>query len=308
VNSKATRVRLQRNSGGACRFALDTEVFSQDASRELSLSGWAVHPDYRIAKVVLGCEESSLAAVEPDIHRPRVSTLHADFPGADRAGFRMTLKTLPVGEYWLKVEGEHGQSERIGQLRLVLADQPRLVFMHIAKAAGSTVNAYLASHYAKGSFLLHLESEKAWRSDPASLQKYDLLSGHVGLHSLQRRLGLSQYRLVTVVREPYAQLYSHLAWIRRLSDPGEELRLSRHPDYIKTFSRKLADCDFSHPADLRRLIASLDDAERQLVDNCQVRYFARVEAGARVDAGSLAAALAGVRQFDRIGLAAHRAL
>ena len=73
-----------------------------------------------------------------------------------------------VGRVLDQVEGEHGQSERIGQLRLVPEEQPRLVFMHIAKAAGSTVNAYLASHYAKGSFLLHLESEKAWRSNPSS--------------------------------------------------------------------------------------------------------------------------------------------
>ena len=302
-NAPAVRVRRGRKVKSSILFALDPDVFRQDALRNLRLTGWALHPGFRVAQVVLGQDGQKIAAAEVNRHRPRAAEVHAACPGADRAGFEMSLSPPAPGTYWLAAVSEQGDAERFAEIRLVEEDQPRLLFMHIAKAAGSTVNRFLASHYAEGSYLLHIESEAAWRDDPGSLHKYDLLSGHVGLFALKRRFGTGGYRLVTVVREPFAQLTSHLAWVRRLSDPGEEQRFNRHPEYVQAFSRKLAGLDFTHVADLRRLIAGLSDVERQLVDNCQVRYFTRVENNASVTADDLLSAQGATTEFHRIGLA-----
>lgn len=303
VTAPAVRVHLGRPVKSGILFALDPDVLRQDASRNLRLTGWALHPDFRVAQVVLGRDGRKLAAAEVNRHRPRASQVHAACPGAAQAGFDMSLSPPAPGTYWLAAVSEQGHAERFAEIRLVEEEQPRLLFMHIAKAAGSSVNRFLASHYADGSYLLHIESEAAWRDDPASLRTYDLLSGHVGLFALKRRLGAGGYRLVTVVREPFAQLTSHLAWVRRLSEPGEEQRFDRHPEYVQKFSRKLAGLDFTRVTDLRRLIASLSDVERQLVDNCQVRYFTRVENSASVTADDLLTAQGATVEFYRIGLA-----
>jgi hypothetical protein len=296
-------VRLLGRIPGPWQFALDGEVFRQDASERLRLSGWALHPEFSIRKVVLQRDGREIASAAPSILRPKVKAAHPNRPGSDHAGFELEVDSPPPGRILLSLEGEDGQAETAAELELVLEDQPKLIFMHIAKAAGSTVNAFFASHYARGRYLVHIESEKAWREAPKSLREFDFLSGHVSLPSLKRRLGIENFRLVTVVREPYAQLISHLAWVRRLSDAGEEYRFHRHPEYVQAFSRKLAGHDLANPGELKTLIRSLNDLERQLVDNCQVRYFTRVEAGFSVSEGDLRQARVAVREFDRIGTA-----
>jgi hypothetical protein len=299
----AIRVRVTREPAGGCRFALDPQVFRQDASEGLLLSGWVVHPEFRLLRVTIGQEGRAIASADLEVHRPRAHQEYGGFPGSDRTGFELIVPGLQQGTYWLNAETESGRSLRIAKLLLAEEGQPKLLFMHIAKAAGSTVNSYFASHFARGNFLVHIESDRRWRADPASLQKFHFLSGHVGFQALRRRMDLGQFRVVTVVREPYQQLISHLAWIRRLSDPSEEARLLRHPEYVQAFSKKLAGHDLSKAREIDSLINSLSDPERQLVDNCQVRYFAQVEAGCEVGDADLQLARFATEHFDHIGLA-----
>jgi len=299
---KVRRVRVERVQKTLSRFNFDPDVFRQDATDQLLLSGWAVHPESRIAALHLGRGQNILASASPENLRPRVLEQWPGWPGADAAGFRMNQNAPGSGAFWLDAELETGATERLAQLKLVEEDQPRLLFMHIAKAAGSTVNSYFAGHFSPSRTLVHIESEPEWRGHKSKLERYDFLSGHVGLQALKRWLEIRSYRLVTVVRDPYAQLFSHLAWIRRLSDEGEEIRLARHPELIREFSTKLKDCDFTRAADLKRLISGLGDLERQLIDNCQTRYFAGCQ-GDWVAETDLKSAIEATRQFDHIGLA-----
>lgn len=299
----AVRVRLIPEPASGCRFALDPPVFRQDATESLFLSGWVVNPEFRLLRVTIGQEDRAIASADLSMHRPRAHQEYGRFPGSDQAGFELRVPALQQGTYWLNAEAESGRHIRIAELELAEETQPRLLFMHIAKAAGSTVNNYFASHFARSKILVHIESDKRWRSDPTSLQKFHFLSGHVGFHALRRRIDLGQFRVVTVVREPYAQLISHLAWIRRLSDASEEGRLLRHPEYVQVFSKKLAGHDLGSAREIGALISTLTDAERQLVDNCQVRYFAQVEAGRTVGDEDLRKARFATGHFDHIGLA-----
>ena len=302
VSAKMTRVRITRNPDARSRFALDQGVFRQDAAAELRLTGWAVDPRVRAVAMHFKMGKKVLASAALVIHRPRVSKVHADCPGADSAGFEICIPSPGEGSYWLEVENDAGQKERVADIRLYQADQPGLLFMHIAKAAGSTANRYFSEHFQKGRALVHIESEPIWQNHSAQLNDYDFLSGHVGLHALKRWLDLDQFRLVTVVREPFAQLISHIAWVRRLADPGEEQRLLRHPEYVQSFSQKLAECDLEDPGAITAIIDSLSRQERQLVDNCQVRYFTRVRED-WVGKQNLESAIVASSRFDRIGLA-----
>jgi hypothetical protein len=260
-----------------------------------------VHKALKISRISFGSARGLLATAELDIRRPNVSTLFAGYPNADQAGFSMDLETPAVGRYWLRAEGEQGQNLPFAELILEERTQPRLLFMHIPKAAGSTVNSYLASHYRKRRHEVHVESHPKWNRDDNYFRSLDFISGHVTLALLAKRLNLENYYKVTVVREPYAQLASHLAWVRKLSDPGEEVRFKNHPDYIQQFSRKLLAADFSKPRSIRKLVKSLTELEQRLVENCQVRYFAPVAAGKAASKADLTAAIQACQIFDRIG-------
>jgi hypothetical protein len=230
-----------------------------------------------------------------------VARAHGDLPGADTAGFALELEPAQAGSYGLEVEGPNRQSEPLATLRLAGEAPPRLFFMHIAKAGGSTINRYFRSRFPAERAVQHLESSTAWRDDPARLLKADYLSGHVSLFSIDSRLDLSAYALVTVLREPLDQLVSHLSWVRRLAEPGEEERLALHPPYVQAFAARLAGCDFTRADAVSRLVESLSREERGLVDNCQVRYLT-ARSPDRVDASDLDLARRALPRFARIGL------
>lgn len=187
---------------------------------------------------------------------------------------------------------------------------PKLLFMHIPKAAGSTVNTFFAKHYSENQYAIHIESNKKWESSPDKLKKLNFLSGHIRFYVFNKTLDLDNYYKVTVIREPYAQLRSHLAWIKRLAMPGEEQRLRQHSKYIQLFARKLATTDFAEPEDLQALVGSLQalvgplaELEAQLIDNYQVRYFTWIRPGRTVDDTDAKKAIAASATFDRIGIA-----
>ena len=178
----------------------------------------------------------------------------------------------------------------------------KLLFMHIAKAAGSTVNAYFAEHYSEEQYAVHIESNEKWQSSPDELESLSFLSGHISLPVLGKKLDLEDYYKVTVIREPCAQLCSHLAWVKRLAMPGEEKRLKQHPEYIQLFARKLAATDFTSPEKLKTLIDSLAEREARLIENCQTRYFTFVPPGRSVDETDTRKAIEASATFNRIGI------
>lgn len=178
----------------------------------------------------------------------------------------------------------------------------KILFMHIAKAAGSTVNVFFANHYSETQYAIHLESNEKWQTNPDELKSLSFLSGHISLPVLGKKLNLEDYYKVTVIREPYAQLCSHLAWIKRLAMPGEEKRFKQHPEYIQVLARKLAATEFTALEKLKTLLGSLTEREAKLIENCQTRYFIFVPPGRSVDETDTRKAIEASATFDRIGI------
>jgi len=195
-----------------------------------------------------------------------------------------------------------GKARSNGEPTSTVLTGRKLLFMHIAKAAGSTVNAFFAGHYSEKQYAIHIESNEKWQSNPDELKKLSFLSGHISLPVLGKKLDLEDYYKVTVIREPYAQLCSHLAWIKRLAMPGEEKRLKQHPGYIQIFATKLAATDFTAPEKLESLLGSLAEREARLIENCQTRYFTFVPPGRSVDATDAAKAIKASATFNKIGV------
>jgi hypothetical protein len=236
----------------------------------LRLDGWVVHPEWEIQRLILTRADQDRAHAAVDQPNEIASRVYADWPGADRPGF--SLAVPGPGTYTVLGEGARGRREPVAELDLEPGDGQRLFFMHIAKAGGSSVNAYFSRQFAPDEARPQFQSEAAWSTNPRSLERYYFLSGHVNAVALDRHLDLDDFRRVTVLREPLEQLVSHLAWIRRLASPGEEHRYDAHPPYVQGFADKLSNTDFTDPRALEGLVAGLTPQERGLVDNCQCRY------------------------------------
>jgi len=292
---------LLNTPDGDIRYMLDNSVLIKEVGDNLEIVGWAVHRKVKIEEIQLTSHNQILTTARLDIFRPRVSQLFSRFKNSASAGFKLTTPSPATGKFFLTLALKNGKTVPIAELELVRYDQPKLLFMHIAKAAGSTVNAFFASHYPEDQYAVHIESNKKWQSFPDDLKKLHFLSGHISLHALQKKLNLDDYYKVTVIREPFAQLCSHLSWIKRLSGPGEEVRFKQHPAYIQKFALKLAKVDFTDPVALKKLMESLEDIEMRLVDNCQVRYFTWIPAGETVSNAHSREAIRASKVFDRIG-------
>ncbi|NNJ78438.1 MAG: hypothetical protein HKP19_04185 [Xanthomonadales bacterium] len=180
--------------------------------------------------------------------------------------------------------------------------KPQLVFMHIAKTAGTRVNAYFDAQFPDGETATHVESNPLWRSEPNWGATLKFVSGHIVFSEFDERLDLSKCVFVTLVREPYAHLRSHFAWIRHLTAPELEAHLRTYPQYIQNLAVKLRDTDFTSSENLFRLVSSLEGLELHLLENCQTRYFAAPLEQSRVDEHAYSAAKQRLGRVDVLGL------
>lgn len=293
---------LLETPNGDIRFMVDKSSLQKGASGGLDIVGWAIHRKHKISEVSLTSENEILATAKLDIFRLLVSKKYHRFYNSESAGFKLKVTSRPQGVFFLDITLENGKTISIGKFEPVVYDQRKLLFMHIAKAAGSSVNTFFANHYPEDQYAVHIESNTKWHSDPDDLKKLSFLSGHVSLYMLNKKLNLEDYYKATVIREPFSQLCSHLAWIKRLSMPGEEKRFNKHAVPIQEFAKKLSGTDFSNPKSLKVLFDSLTDFEKRLIDNCQVRYFTWLAPGRSVGEADAQKAIKASAVFDTIGM------
>lgn len=192
------------------------------------------------------------------------------------------------------------------------ADEPRanavpqrkLFYMHVAKTGGTSFNAALERLFPPGRAQVHIENRvHGDAADLAALRDAAFISGHVSYPLFLRHFdGGGHFRLATL-RRPLPHLWSHLNWVRHLSDPGREAFLAGHPAWVQATSLKIRDTDFHDAASVTRLVASLTPQEKALFDNCQTRYFAAAaEAHAPDRRAWLDLALRHMESFDLVGL------
>ena len=142
-----------------------------------------------------------------------------------------------------------------------------LIFLHIPKAAGTTLHSVLEKHYPPASQVSIYDPEQAARVLPHwPLERREairLLKGHVvfGLH--RYLVGKTTY--ITFVRDPVDRIASHYYYVRRM--PAHYL-------YQQVMSRNMSLADYA--------AAGLSDE----LDNGQVRMLAGVLSAETVPVGS----------------------
>ncbi len=301
MSPKALTVAVECRDETTYKFAIDPEVSLQDAYRVLRVSGWLADPQANIQEVLLGRGDSVLERIRPGDTKDVTGERSTHFKFARKTIFDFRHQSPEEGIYWLACSLPGGKVKKLADMRLLSKPRNGVFFMHMAKTGGSSVNHALSSQFAPGLSQTHIESTVEWQDNPAALQNHEFLSGHLRLDRLDPKLNLENFHLVTVIREPLDQLISHLAWIRRLAEPGEVERFNVHPPLIQAFATKLSRYDLSNPTSIAFLIHSLNERERILVDNHQVRYFAHVR-GRWVGPDDVRAACRAAGRFRHIGL------
>lgn len=91
---------------------------------------------------------------------------------------------------------------------------PPLFFLHIPKTAGSSNNAFLRSLYGAGNFQDHTENLLPdLTSGRARALRVDAVSGHIPLWAWNLYEGAENYLRVTILRDPWARVVSHINWV-----------------------------------------------------------------------------------------------
>lgn len=184
--------------------------------------------------------------------------------------------------------------------------QPRLntpiCFMHIPKTAGTSFNSFARACFAGDRFFTHIE--RLDESDVRRGIKQALyLSGHLPLYELGRLVDLSGYDLISIIREPYAHLHSHLNYVRGVRS-GSRFEIHygfRHNKTVKALSGELNGVDFSDLEEVNGLVTGLHDYQCDFFDNIQTRYFLDYRPE-RVAEKDLRRACENISNFSSVGL------
>jgi len=211
---------------------------------------------------------------------------------------RVEVAVLPFGKILSK-----SPKTRDGR-RAHAAPALKIFFLHIPKTAGSSLNDFIASHFPADRVRTHIEAGSD-DGDPRVAEDFDFISGHVKAPSAKRWWNLDGFTWVTLFRDPWRQLASHLSWVRFIAEDPEGGFFKGHPRPIRDLAMQLQAIDYSNPDQLGEILFSNDHRVLTLFDNFQTRALIEMTPGRRVAYSDLKEALERLGWFDVIGTTEH---
>ena len=214
------------------------------------ISGWCFHRLYRNRCVVLQCFQNGMLMAEAEASMFREDLRVLGIHPTGKCGFEF-ISARPDGFDFSKpisicLKGKGTKLANISQegavpdpkdiyqslKRLIKRKKilPRTaVFMHIPKTAGTSFNTLAQSLYPEGTAINHIELLP--QDGYGSLaQKNNYISGHLRFGQLKQNFGSDRFTFYTILREPYAQLQSHLNWlIQTAANPAENYFKTTNP-------------------------------------------------------------------------------
>jgi hypothetical protein len=264
----------------------------------LIVKGWFVNKSaINLTIRVVDENHNFLKVVDTLKIRPRLTDMYPEIEGVNKSGFQLntidfkTDKDYSIGIY----DGE----KQVINLASFVNNLP-LLYVHIPKTAGSTVNKVLSEWFGDEYSLIHAESKVYWK-ESVKQNKLGYLSGHIPYIVFSKMKLLSGFKKAITFREPYPHVISHLSWIRALALTENRQRYEAHPEYIQILSDKLASYDLSCPEHLANAINSFNRLEHRLLDNTQTRYIRSELAKVVVDEADLVDAVENLKHFDFVG-------
>ena len=144
----------------------------------------------------------------------------------------------------------------------------RVFYFHVPKTAGSSLTNLLDKHFNRT--IHHIEGRGPFDED--SLSNIDAVSGHLSYSKVASILDLTKWTTIATFREPYSHVISHISWVRKLADEGEEERFRRHPKIFQDLALYMKTLDLSNSADIDRLIKHFLSIDFHYYHNTQTLY------------------------------------
>ena len=181
-----------------------------------------------------------------------------------------------------------------------------LFFVHIPKTSGSSWNSALAAAYGAENFHKHAEWALPGLLDASKPTiQADGVSGHIPVNKWRHYTGATAYGLITVLRDPWARLVSHINWIDRFNHGKSLAGQGQQAEKLAHVSGLIARTDFENRASLKTFMDQTHDKGLfTAFDNLQVRMLVWGKINAMQGSVSHAytgAALRGLRQFSGFG-------
>ncbi len=285
------------------------------------LSGWCYRRFRPGRPVRLSCFLDGRLVAETTADRFREDLKALGFHTTGHCGFEMILdqhRELPAGAVvelraaesllpLLRISTATGRPVGMAAIITRLRNRLRsgrnertILFMHIPKTAGTSFVTWLQAALPKDRGAAHIEllEMARFRSLP---DEYRYLAGHLPVGTWKRCFNLEKADLLTIVREPYAHLHSHLSWLMQTARTPEDNYFRMHNPAIIELGHRLSEIDMTSPAALATFVADLDHLQAAFLDNMQTRYFLD-SLPPRVDHRDLRQALANLDHFSLIGL------
>ena len=149
--------------------------------------------------------------------------------------------------------------------------------MHIAKTAGSYVNAVFESALGSEACIFHAEARKSLSDDLKSLVSSNLafVSGHIYQPKWDAFFcdcGVRPIK-ISAIRDPIEHIASHILWLDHYTAVGNEKEYRALSPSIRRLADAVAATDLSNPGSLDHFLTHLSPVGVQHLDNCQSRYF-----------------------------------
>ena len=271
-------------------------AFQIDSSNQ-EILGWVAGKNDIVSELIIRFNSHEQRVILNKT-RPLVKTLFPDVLANEHVGFSFAPDLNEDFIALINLNGKEVELTQFKKSNQELDPAETIVFVHIAKTAGSTINDFFIKALGANSCLTHIESVKNWIADTP---KKKFISGHIVLEEFKNKIPtLEDCYTITSLREPLSHVISHISWIRYLSEEGQEARFNAHPEFIQKLSLKMKALDLSQVENISSLLSSLTPQEFNLLDNIQVRYL-RNNTGKMVSELDVHDAVSNTRYFNLIG-------
>jgi len=139
--------------------------------------------------------------------------------------------------------------------------------MHIAKTGGSFINKIFETEVGSSEYIEHLEAS----SNMKRFDNQSYVSGHLYLNAW-KSLRAEGYEIVTIFRDPFEQLRSHIEWIDHYNLSAYSGELSALDNETKELVYIVKNLDLTNYQEMDHFMTNLPDRGIQYFDNCQARY------------------------------------
>ncbi|CAD5911605.1 glycosyltransferase family 92 protein [Planktothrix agardhii] len=297
-----TKVDFNKNieaSDQFCKFGFDP--VPQIIEEHLKLSGWVIGIESPAVGIELIQDGQLVGEALLTIHRPRAAKIYATFPGAEHSGFVIDLAlekiNLESGEILIQAVLENFQRISLADLKLsqysFRSPKKKTFFVHVAKTAGSSFNKFLHTYLHGNSHCeSYRQSSQPWEFKNLDILKsWDFVSGHLGIQYFNKNFERDQYLLVTLLRNPFDQIISHVNWLAYIHQFDHNSRFYQsHPDHIKKMGYNLCERDLTNPLEVIDFLL-----ENKWLLNAQSSYF-------KTDSNNADAIIENLLNFDLVGL------